>query len=109
MAARRFCPDLWVFRPFGPVVRDKRLLEPVHKSPRLAAPTRSRNARCFPRQSHWLRAGSSYPHVSMRNAGVNKCANEVNRTFRSSLAFFVIWLSCVDIVLPPLHVLVMFP
>jgi hypothetical protein len=28
--------------------------------------------------------------VSLRNAGVSKCANEVNRTCRSSLAFFAI-------------------
>src|SRR6202045_340613 len=30
------------------------------------------------------------PHVSVRNSGVSKCANEVNRTVRSSLAFFAI-------------------
>jgi hypothetical protein len=90
MGAFRFCVALWVFQPAGPLVRDRRRLEAVRKSLRPAASTRPQTARCSPPSIPLAARRFIIPHVSVRNSGVSKCANEVNRTVRCSLAFFAI-------------------
>jgi len=83
------------FKPAGPVVRDRRRLEAVVQifnlfDPLLQLALKTGSA-LLPVDAAGRRAGSSWPHVSVRNSGVSKCANEVNRTVPIQFwAFFAI-------------------